>query len=110
MIELSDRAEEELLQVAEKQPEDDRVYNYLGIAYQNRYAILFEKRNITADNELASEYDKQAKDELRQAMEYYEKAAELNPDNTQYWDVLSRIYVTLDMQEKAEEALEKAGM
>jgi tetratricopeptide (TPR) repeat protein len=110
MLDLSDEAEEELLAVAEQRPEDDNVYNYLGIAYQNRYAILFEKRNITADNELASEYDKQAKSELRQAMEYYEKAAEINPDNTQYWDVLSRIYVTLDMQEKAEEALEKAGM
>lgn len=110
MIELSDRAETELLKVAEQRPEDDNVYNFLGIAYQNRYAILFEKRNITADNELANEYDQQAKEELRQAMEYYEKAAELDPDNTQYWDVLSRIYVTLDMQEKAEEALEKAGM
>lgn len=110
MIDLSDRAEKELLAVAEQRPEDDKVYNFLGIAYQNKYAILFEKRNITADNELASKYDKQAKEELRQAMKYYEKAAELNPDNTQYWDILSRIYVTLDMQEKAEEALEKAGM
>lgn len=109
MVSLSGRAEVELLKVTELRPNDDTAYNFLGIAYQNKYAALFEKRNITTDNALASEYDKQAKAELRKAMEYYEKAAEIDPDNTQYWDVLSRIYTTLDMMEKAEEALEKAG-
>lgn len=104
---LSDQTEEELLYVTELRPENDLAYNYLGITFQNKYATYFEKRNMTEDNDLASEYDKQAKAELRKAMMYFEKAVELSPDNKTYWDVLSRIYTTLDMQEKALEALDK---
>lgn len=110
ITDLSKTAAKELTTVTELRPNDDVAYNYLGITYQNQYAALFEKRNNTTDNELANKYDKQAKEELRKAMKYFEKAAELNPDKKEYWDVLSRIYTTLDMQEKAEEALEKAGM
>ena len=43
-------------------------------------------------------------------MKYYERATELNPDNTNYWNSLFRIYTLLDMRDKAEEAMEKAGM
>jgi hypothetical protein len=43
-------------------------------------------------------------------MKFYEKAAELDPDNQNYWASLFRIYTTLDMREKAEEAMEKSGM
>ncbi len=106
---LSKTAADELTTVTELRPNDDLAYNYLGITYQNKYAALFEKRNNTKDNDLANKYDKQAKEELRKAMKYFEKAAEINPDKKEYWDVLSRIYTTLDMQKKAKEALEKAG-
>jgi tetratricopeptide (TPR) repeat protein len=107
---LSKTAAQELTTVTELRPNDDLAYNYLGITYQNKYAALFEKRNNTDDNDLANKYDKQAKEELRKAMKYFEKAAEINPDKKEYWDVLSRIYTTLDMQKKAKEALDKAGM
>lgn len=86
------------------------IYNFLGINFQNKAAAFFEKRNFTTDDELSLEYDAQAKAELNKAMEYYEKAAELDPDNTNYWEALSRIYLQLDMQEEAEEAMQKAGM
>ncbi|WP_421773996.1 tetratricopeptide repeat protein [Gracilimonas sp.] len=110
MNELSDRAESELIRVTELRPEDPKAYQYLGISFTNKAAALYEKRNFTQDNELASELDKQAKEELREAMKYYEKAVELEPDNTANWQSLSRIYVQLDMQEKAAEAMDKAGM
>ncbi|SMO94933.1 tetratricopeptide repeat protein [Gracilimonas mengyeensis] len=110
IAELSTLAEEELTEVIELRPNDDTAYNALGIIYQNKSAALFDKRNFTTDNQKAAEYDEMAKEELTKAMEYYEQAAELDPDNTQYWQTLSRIYVTLDMPEKAQEAMEKAGM
>lgn len=110
MNELSDRAESELIRVTELRPEDPKAYQYLGISFTNKAAALYEKRNFTQDNELASELDKKAKEELREAMKYYEKAVELEPDNTANWQSLSRIYVQLDMQEKAAEAMDKAGM
>ncbi|MGN8226294.1 tetratricopeptide repeat protein [Gracilimonas sp. BCB1] len=110
MNELSNRAESELIRVTELRPEDPKAYQYLGISFTNKAAALYEKRNFTQDNELASELDKQAKEELREAMKYYEKAVELEPDNTANWQSLSRIYVQLDMQEKAAEAMDKAGM
>ena len=110
MNELSAKAESQLIRVTELRPDNATAYEYLAISFQNKAAALYEERNFTTDNELANELDEQAKQELRQAMEYYEKAVEIDPDNAQYWQSLSRIYVQLDMQEKAEEAMEKAGM
>lgn len=107
---LSERAQEELSKVIELRPEDPKAYEYLAISYQNKAAALYEERNFTQDNDLANELNEQAKSELQNAVENYEKAVELDPDNSQYWQSLSRIYVQLDMQEKAEEAMEKAGM
>lgn len=110
MDELTLQAEDQLLRAADLRPDDPAIYNFLGINFQNKAAAFFEKRNFTTDDELSLEYDAQAKAELNKAMEYYEKAAELDPDNTNYWEALSRIYLQLDMQEEAEEAMQKAGM
>jgi len=107
---LTERAEEELLTVLEYRPNDASAYNTLGIIYQNKASAFFDKRNRTEDNELAAKIDEQAKDALRQSMEYYENAAEIDPDNTDYWQNLFSIYTALGMDQKAEEAMEKAGM
>lgn len=107
--ELSAYAEQELKTVIEQDEDNVSAYNALGIIYQNKAAALFDLRNYTEDNAQSSEYDKQAKDALREAMKYYEKVVELDPDHTNAWNSLSGIYYTLDMREKAEEALEKAG-
>ena len=110
MNELSEKAESELMTVTELRPDDAQAYQYLGISFTNKAAALYEKRNFTQDNELANELNEQAEEELRQAMKYYERAVEIEPDNTGNWQSLSRIYVQLDMQEKAEDAMNKAGM
>lgn len=108
--ELTDTAEEALLKAAELNDTFDAIYNTLGILYQNKSASLFVKRNNTLDNDEADEFDDMAKLELRKAMGYYEKAAEINPDNVNYWKSLANIYVTLGMNDKAEEAFNKAGI
>lgn len=108
--ELTATAEEALQAAAELDPTNASVFNTLGILYQNKSAALFEQRNATDDNDEAARLDELAKEELRVAMEYYEKAAELEPENQNYWGSLFRIYTTLGMNDKAEEAMEKAGM
>ncbi len=108
--ELTEKAIQEIKLVTELRPNDASAFNTLGIIYQNRAAALFEKRNDTEDNDEAAKIDTQAKDNLRLAMENYEKATEIEPDNKKYWTGLFEVYTALGMNEKAEAAMEKAGM
>lgn len=107
--ELSDRAIEELQLAIKSDPSNPNIYYTLGVINQNTAATLFDKRNA-ADDDSYAEIDAQAKDYLREAMINYEKAAELNPDDESYWRSLFQVYTTLGMNEKAEAAMEKAGM
>ncbi|MBN2730869.1 MAG: tetratricopeptide repeat protein [Balneolaceae bacterium] len=108
--ELTDRAIVELNATVENRPDEPVAYNTLGIIYQNKAAVIFDQRNMTTDNQKAAELDKQAKALLKKAMTNYEKAAELDPDNQQYWRSLFQVYTALGMDEKAAEAEKKAGM
>lgn len=107
---LTEKATKELNTVLEYRPNDATAYNTLGIIYQNKASALFDKRNRTTDNTKAQEIDAEAKEALKQAMEYYENAAEIDPDNQDYWKNLFSIYTALGMDQKAEEAMKKAGM
>lgn len=107
---LTEKATEELNTVLEYRPNDATAYNTLGIIYQNKASALFDKRNRTTDNTEAQEIDTEAKEALKQAMEYYENAAEIDPDNQDYWKNLFSIYTALGMDQKAEEAMKKADM
>ena len=107
---LTARAEEALIAAADIEPENPMIFNTLGVVYQNKAAALFDQRNNTIDNDEAMRLDELAKAEASLAMENYERAAELDPDNTNYWESLFRIYTSLGMLEEAEAAMEKAGM
>ncbi|MEP1150858.1 MAG: hypothetical protein JXR20_04025 [Balneola sp.] len=108
--ELTDTSIEELNLVTELRPDDADAFSTLGIIYQNKAAALFEKRNATTDNAESSKIDDEAKDNLRDAMVNYEKAVEIRPEEQSYWRSLFQIYTLLNMNEKAEAAMEKAGM
>lgn len=110
MEELTERAEEELEATVDLREDEDSAYNTLGIIYQNKAKEVFDTRNRTNDNEKALELDEEGNDMLRQAMEYYERAAEIDPENEEYWQSLFSIYTALGMDEKAQEAMEKGGM
>lgn len=99
----------EMEKVIELEPESESANFILGIIYQNRAANLFERRNNTTDNQVAMQYDDRARENLRQALKYYERAAELNPDNPENWQSLFQVYTTLGMEEEAQEAMRKAG-
>ena len=107
---LTNRAEKQVKKALEIRPDDPAAYETLGVIYQNRAKALFDRRNRTTDNEEAAKYDKQGKEDIRQAMDYYEKATELDPENENYWRSLFQIYTFLGMDEKAQDAMEKAGM
>ncbi|MEX0593456.1 MAG: tetratricopeptide repeat protein [Balneolaceae bacterium] len=108
--ELADQAIEQMSEAVRLDPDNDEAYNILGIIYQNRAAALFDKRNNTRDNAAARELDEEARETLRSSLENYEQAAELNPDETTYWESLFQVYTTLGMDEEAEQAMERAGM
>lgn len=108
--ELNSLAESELKTTVELRPDDANAYNALGVLYQNQGAIYFNQRNYSDDMEEVNRFDEQAKELYRMAMENYEKTVELNPENRNAWQSLANIYITLDMQDKYEEAIEKAGM
>ena len=109
--ELTEKATEEIQTVIKYRPNDDVAYNTLGIIYQNKAAALFEERNReVTDNQRASELDSQAREVLRQSLSYYEKAAEINPENQNYWKSLFEIYTNLGMDKQAMEAMKKAGL
>jgi len=107
---LTGRAEDQLKETIAKRPKDDKAYNTLGVIYQNKAKAMFDKRNRTLDNQESAQYDKQGKDYLREAMNYYEHAANIKPDNKNYWRSLFSIYTALGMDKKAQEAMKKAGM
>ncbi len=104
------QAEDELQKAAELDTDNPLIFNTLGIIYQNRAANLFDRRNATEDMAAADRYDAEARDMLRKSLPYYERAAQLDSDNTDYWMSLFRIYTTLGMTDKALEAQEKAGL
>lgn len=110
MYELSSKAEEELQQVTEMDPDNANAYSTLGIIYQNRAANVFEHRNLETDHERAEELDQEGQELLREALPYYERAAELEPDNEEHWTQLFRIYTNLGMEEEAEHAQEQADL
>lgn len=107
--ELTEISINQMKEVTRLSENDDDAYSILGIIHQNRAASLFERRNaIIDDNELADQLDRQAREDLMAAMEYYEQAAEIDSDNPMYWESLFQVYTTLGMEEKARNAMERA--
>ena len=107
---LTEQAESALIKAAELDPDNFTTFNTLGILYQNKAASFYELRNATSDNDEAARYDDLARAEAEKAIGYYEKAAEIRPDDQGIWQTLFQIYTILDYREKAEAAMEKAGM
>lgn len=105
---LTDLSIEEIQAASDLDPQNPSIYNILGIIYQNRSALWFDKRNNTSDYDLADEYDATARELLQLSRQSYEKAVEFDPENRDYWRSLFQVYTTLGMTEEAEMALQKA--
>ena len=108
--ELTQMSVDEILKSVDLNPEFAESYRILGVIHQNKAANLDNKRNYTLDNDEAMEYNNQANEVLKEALGYYEKASELDPENTDIWQSLFQVYSRLGMNDKAMEAMEKAGL
>ncbi|MFU8812011.1 MAG: tetratricopeptide repeat protein [Balneolaceae bacterium] len=108
--ELTKTSIDELEQVVRLDPQDDSTFDILGIIHQNWASVLFQKRNFTIDDEEAFRIEDEAVEYLEIARGFYERAAEINPDNPDYWQSLFQVYTNLGMDEEAREAMEKAGL
>lgn len=105
-----DEALEELRAAEQMSPEDPAIFHTLGIIYQNKGANKIDLRNISNDPDDIDRYDEEAREYLREAIPYFERAVELDPDDQESWRSLFEIYVQLGEEEKALEAQEKAGL
>lgn len=107
---LTENALVQLRKVIEIQPEDGPSNFTIGAIIQNKAASIFKDRDMTDDNKEAALLDKSAKATLSTALPYYEKAVEIMPNEKDYWMTLFRVYTTLGMTDKAQVAMEKAGL
>lgn len=107
---FSSIAKNELLEAVKSDPNNPDIHATLGIIYQNRGALLQDKRNMTEDMEEAEKFDRQAREYLEKAIPHYEKAAEIEPENLEHWRSLFRVYTNLGMTEEAERAQERSGL
>lgn len=107
---LVDTALEELERAAELDPGNEDIFNVLGMIYQNRAKLLFDKRDRTNNAMNSMELDEEARITLYQSMENYEKAAALNPDGQDYWETLYLIYLELGMETRADDIIDKLGL
>lgn len=107
---LSDRAVAELKKASELDDTDSNSFFIWGVVLQDSASRLIDKRNATDDNAKAMEFDTQAKALLEECARLYEKAADIEPGNTEYWMALFRVYTALGQTEKALEAQQKAGL
>jgi len=89
---------------------DQRITDHRGYQYINQAAELFDKRNQTLENDLAEKLDSEARDKLQLAKDEFEQAVYREPSNSENWKALFQIYVTLGMDDEAENALQKSGL
>jgi tetratricopeptide (TPR) repeat protein len=110
LSDLSSRAIAELRKASELDATDSNPFFIWGVVLQDSASRLIDKRNATDDNAKAMAFDNQAKALLQECAGLYETAAGIEPDNTEYWMALFRVYTALGQTAKALEAQEKAGL
>jgi tetratricopeptide (TPR) repeat protein len=90
---------------------NDAVYN-LGVAHLNWGVALKKAADAKADSltKLKKPFkeDLTFKDKFREAITYFEKAAELKKDDAYIWQQLGKLYTTLNMKDKADAAYKKS--
>ncbi len=106
----SEDASNLIRELMEKDNERPEYFFALGSIYQNKAAEFFQKRDLADNLDQKIEYDETARIILTDALEQYENAVELDPDNRQYWKTLYQIYSVLGIHHKADLAYEKAGL
>jgi Flp pilus assembly protein TadD/predicted DNA-binding protein len=97
------KAEEAFQKALTIDPEYAEAMLGLGRIYFNQGANIQSEANAITDEAEYQAKEEQAKEYFRKALPYFEKAVELNPDETQYLVALRGIYYNLGMDDKYNE-------
>lgn len=106
----SENAEANFRKALEINPKYGDAVIGLGRIYYNQAVVMQSEANALND---PKEYDKlntQAKELFNKALPYFEKAVEIDPENTQYLMALRGIYYNLGMEDKMAELEQKMGL
>lgn len=102
-IKKYDLAAEQFTKALEIDPEyTNAIYN-LGVTYV-QWAV--QLKQIAEDKGVN---DESYKDKFKAALPHLEKFIQSNPNDSQVWNLLGKIYANLGMNDKAKEAFENAG-
>jgi tetratricopeptide (TPR) repeat protein len=107
---LTDTAIEELKLAIKYDSENVNAHYILGKVYTNKAAILIIRSNYERDIEKSNELRAQASEIYEQALEPLEAGVAIDGENTNLWNQLFQVYTRLGMNDKAAEAMEKAGI
>lgn len=109
-FDIADRAEEQLMISFELEPNEPNTTYTLGAINENRGLALVDQINNLFDDSMDfSDMERRAMDYFRAALPFYEKTAELEPEEVDNWMKLFQLYTRLGMQDDAERAAERAG-
>lgn len=109
-VEAENRVQEAIEQLetaAELDPANDHIFGTLGIIYRNRAIVLFDRHDSASEVLQALDYERRGREQLEIARSYTERAAELNPEASEYLESLYRIYTRLGMTDEREEVIQK---
>lgn len=83
-------------------PNNELAYFNLGALLSNQAHEFFQAANGKADYREAEALRDKGDEKLREAMPYFEKCVEINPDNTEAITALKQIYTNLNLMDKYE--------
>lgn len=110
-FEIAERAEEQLMIAFEMEPDNPNTTYTLGAINENRGLALIDQVNNIYDDSLdLSAMEQQANSYFMAALPFYEKTAELEPEDPDNWLKLFQLYLRLGMDEEAQAAAERAGI
>lgn len=104
------KAEEQFRKALEIDPTYADAVIGLGRIYYNQAVEIQSEANALNDQKKFDELNKKAKELFTKALPYFEKAVELQPDNSEYLMALRGIYYNLGMDAKVAEIEKKMNM
>lgn len=102
----AEAAEAAYLKAIEIDPKMASVYDALGRLHYNKAIAILDATYTMRDIKKAKAEEAKATEEFKQALPYYQKALELEPDQTSYKVMLRTLYYRLKM-DKEYEAMDK---
>lgn len=106
---LLDQAEEQYLKALKLNGNSTELKKQIATFYKNYAVHLTRVKSLFPEQEQQN-IEQKIKNNLSQAVSYFEELVEASPEQSQYWKHLYQAYSYLGMQQKANEAKAKANL